>query len=272
MLPHSYLAGSMEGMLNPWCGDVGQITLGDPEQIAVVSGSADLLSRTWEFCNQIDHQGLLRGQSLESLSKMNWRVTDLFSVIDVLLLSAFCDTNDNPRVLEIGGGFGRTAEFLSKSIYPSMRYVNVDAVPVSLTYCFQYLRARFPDRKVSIVTRGSLIDLDSDFLVVPAWNLSLLDQLKFDISMNIESFQEISQSIVEFLHFADRQAVARGELCVSRECAKLQIQRRIQFPGALGLPLSTSVPQRVEQKSSDGSLPSHAAWQPCAKSNTSGDI
>ena len=123
MLPHSYLAGSMEGMLNPWCGDVGQITLGDPERIAVVSGSADLLSRTWEFCNQIDHQGLLRGQSLESLSKMNWRVTDLFSVIDVLLLSAFCDTNDNPRVLEIGGGFGRTAEFLSKSIYPSMRYV-----------------------------------------------------------------------------------------------------------------------------------------------------
>ena len=111
-----------------------------------------------------------------------------------------------------------------------MRYVNVDAVPVSLTYCFQYLRARFPDRKVSIVTRGSLIDLDSDFLVVPAWNLSLLDQLKFDISMNIESFQEMSQSIVNsYISLIDR---------LSREGSYVYLvnARNYKFKGAFNFP------------------------------------
>jgi SAM-dependent methyltransferase len=198
MLPQSYLVGNMEGMLNPWCGDIGQIPLGDPDLVASVSGSAELLPLTWEFCNQIDHLGLLREHSLESLAKLKWRVVDLFSVIDALLISAFCETGDRPRVLEIGGGFGRTAEFLSKSIYPSMRYVNVEAVPISLTYCFQYLRSRFPEKKVSIITRDSEVDTDSDFLVVPTWSLSKLERSAFDISINIESFQEMSQPIIDF--------------------------------------------------------------------------
>jgi SAM-dependent methyltransferase len=198
MLPESYLAGNMEGMLDPWCGDVGQVLLSDPDRVIAVSGSAELLPITWEFCNQIDHLGLLREHSLESLGKLNWRVIDLFSVIDTLLISAFCEVSNRPRILEIGGGFGRTAEFLSRSLYPSMRYVNIEAVPISLTYCFQYLRSRFPEKKVSIITKDSSIDLDSDFLVVPTWNLSRLQEDGFDISINIESFQEMSQPIVDF--------------------------------------------------------------------------
>jgi len=230
LLPESYLAGNMEGMLDPWCGDVGQIPLRDLALVASVSGSAELLPMTWEFCNQIDHLGLLRGQSLESLGKMNWRVVDLFSIIDALLISAFCETGDRPSVLEIGGGFGRTAEFLSKSIYPSMRYVNVEAVPISLTYCYQYLRSKFPGRKVSIVTKDSEIDLDSDFMVVPTWNLPRLTHAEFDLSINIESYQEMSQPIVDlYISLIDR-------LSHDRSYVYLINARNYKFKGDFNFP------------------------------------
>ena len=198
MLPQRYLNGAMEGMLDPWCGDIGQVPLADPARVASVSGVPDLLPLVWEFCNQIDHLGLLKGQSLESLGEKNWRVIDLFSVIDALIISAFCEIGDGPRVLEIGGGFGRTAEFLSKSIYPSMRYVNIEAVPISLTYCFQYLKSKFPDKNVSIVTGDSEFDPEADFTILPTWNVHKLRHSGFDLSINIESFQEMSQPIVDF--------------------------------------------------------------------------
>ncbi len=229
-LPESYRAGTMEGMLDPWCGNVGQLPLGDAELVASVSGSKELLPRTWEFCNQIDHRGLLQGVSLEALGALNWRVVDLFSVIDALLISAFCATSSGPRVLEIGGGFGRTAEFFSRSIYPSMRYVNVDAVPLSLTYCYQYLRSCFPEKKVSIVTRDSTIDHDSDFMVVPTWNLSKLDGSSFDISINIESFQEMSQPIVDFYTSLIDRLSSKGSYIYMINSRIYKFQGAFNFP------------------------------------------
>jgi len=77
-------------------------------------------------------------------------------------------------------------------------YVNVDAVPASLMYSYQYLKHRFPEKKVRILTSESSPDEDFDFLIVPAWQLDKLSFRDFDIGINIESLQEMNQELVDY--------------------------------------------------------------------------
>ncbi|NTW85116.1 MAG: putative sugar O-methyltransferase [Holophagaceae bacterium] len=212
MLSKEQARGSMSDLMKDWCGSVGELSLSDVSKITSVSGSHSMISGYETYLRSIDHQQLLQGLSLGELGDANWRVMDLGSLMDYLLLSAFLDiSQDNLKILEVGGGFGRLAEFLTLTGGPHMQYVNIDAVPASLMYCHQYLKHRFPDRKVMLFSPDRDIDSDCDFLVVPAWHLDQLQLSNFDLGINIESMQEMNQELVDsYLGYFERKVRTDG--------------------------------------------------------------
>src|SRR5262249_36736000 len=149
------------------------------------------------YARSIDHLGLLRELTLQDLADANWRVLDIESLMDFLQLAAFFDfTRPNQIILEIGGGFGRLIEFIVLLTGQSFRYINVDAVPSSMMYCHQYLKARFPERSVKLFNPDA--SNDCDFLIVPAWDLEKFRPGPIDLAINIESMQEMKQDLVDY--------------------------------------------------------------------------
>lgn len=212
MLPQELVKGTIADLMAPWCGDVGQLPLSDLAQIVKISGSADLIAKYEYFLRSIDHQNLLQGITLQELGARNWRFMDLGSLMDLLFISAFYDfSSARHKILEVGGGFGRLAEFMSLATDAKIQYVNVDAVPVSLMYSYQYLRHHFPEKKVQIFSSDSTPDEDFDFLIFPAWHLDKFSLRNFDLCVNIESMQEMNQELVDFyLKYFDNAIKTEG--------------------------------------------------------------
>jgi hypothetical protein len=227
MLPEELAEANMGGLMSAWCGPVGEIPLKDLAKVIHVSGSRELVPNMESFIRSIDHLGLVDNLTIQNLAEMNWCVMDLGSIMDFLLITAFCDldcskhcsnnnnTNFSPiksnflplqfeqltpsfNILEIGGGFGRLAEFLLNSHASNLKYVNIDAVPVSLMYSYLYLQKMFPSKKVCILTEITMNIDDFDILILPAWHLNKLSLSNFNLSINIESIQEMSQELANF--------------------------------------------------------------------------
>lgn len=199
MLPPELVKGTMEDLLNPWCGDIGQLPLNDPDRILHVAGTSDHVQKHENFLRQIDYKGCLENISISKLAEIQWRVMDLGSLMDVLLMYAFLDQNPGRlKILEIGGGFGRLAEFIALTHEPGVQYVNIDAVPASLMFCYQYLKHRFPDKIIHLFSPDMDTSTDFDFLIVPSWHLPAFQMSGFDLGINVESMQEMDQGLVDF--------------------------------------------------------------------------
>lgn len=174
------------------------------------------------YLRRADGQGLLAGVSLEDLAARHWRLLDLDSLMDFQHLSAFCDlTGDSLTVLEVGSGFGRLPEFLMKCLDRKIRYINVDAVPVSMMWFDAYMRRAFPDLRVATVTGPDSFDIaEFDIVTIPAWHLETVALPQVDIGINIESLQEMSQALVDgYVAFFDRTVRPGGTILLinSRE-------------------------------------------------------
>ncbi|MDB5971551.1 MAG: putative sugar O-methyltransferase [Hydrocarboniphaga sp.] len=231
MLPEQVACGPMSGLLDDWCGVIGQMPF--VEQAAAGGEYAKRFRQAIEFAQAIDHSGMLTGVPPSTLAAAHWRVLDWNSLVDFSLITAFCPLpNQGARLLEIGGGFGRIPEFFSLAGYRNLKYVNVDAVPASLMYCHEYLRRRFPEKKVSVYLgqdRAAIADVD--FLIVPAWRAAqALADDEFELSINIESFQEMSQPLVDhYIALLDRHTVKGG-------CVYMTNSRGYKFTGEYRFP------------------------------------
>lgn len=230
MLPPELMNGTMGALLDPWVGSAGEMLLSDADKIRA-SGAAPWVLGLENYLRAIDYLGCLGGVALEDLADAQWRVTDLGSLIDYLLNFAFLDEQTpRLRVLEIGGGFGRLAEFLALVHAPGIQYVNVDAVPASLMYCHQYLKHRFPDKKVRLFSPEMPADDAFDFLIVPSWHLPALKHAEFDLGVNIESMQEMNQGLVDFyLGLLDKKVRDGGQIYLANS-------REYKFRGTWSMP------------------------------------
>jgi SAM-dependent methyltransferase len=203
---------TMNDMLEPWCG-IGAARLGELNLSSPVDFTALYAALCEQYCRKIDHPGLLNGVTVGDLDSGHWRLLDLESLLDFLQISAFVDLH-RPRlsILEIGGGFGRLVEFMTAAAGRYFSYVNVDAVPLSLMYSYQYLKARFPAANIRLFDGAcSRAAKDCDFLIVPAWRLSELQLDPVDLAINIQSMQEMTQASVNFyIDYLDRQVVEDG--------------------------------------------------------------
>jgi hypothetical protein len=198
----------LELMLNPWVGVTGMRPLNE-----------ESVTKYESYLRSIDHLGLLPADILSHGQANDWRETDLGSVLDVSLLSAFSPAQQRSHrlaVCEVGGGYGRLAEALVGILSDSMHYVLVDAVPGSLMYAYMYLKSQLPNHKVGSFYNGDPYSEEYDFYIMPAWQVQQLPASTFDICINVESMQEMEQHHVDhYLNLFDRLTVADGLIYIS---------------------------------------------------------
>lgn len=208
-------------MLDPWVGITGMQVLGEKA-----------VEKYERFLRPIDHMQLLPSDILTHGKLNRWRETDLGSILDLSLITIFLADRSREKlaICEVGGGYGRLAEIFLETHHKRVHYVMIDAVPGSLMYAYFYLKSQFPELKIGSFYAGDDYDSSYDCYILPPWRTSVLQDAFFDISLNIESMQEMQQHHVDFyLQLFDRLTVLGGEVYLSNA-------RDYVFKGAWNIP------------------------------------
>ena len=113
------------------------------------------------------------------------------------VLQEFRGTADRRMVWEIGAGWGGFP-YQFKSLCPSVTYVISD-FPELFLFSATYLMTAFPDAEVGFWGQGPTDRLfarwrDLDFIFVPNTVLTELKPPRLDLTLNIVSFQEMTQA------------------------------------------------------------------------------
>ena len=83
-------------------------------------------------------------------------------------------------------------------------------------YSYLYLKSQFPDLRIGSYYNDEAYTGDFDCYIMPSWYAHLLPGSSFDISINIESLQEMSQHHVDYyLALFDRLTKPEGEIYLS---------------------------------------------------------
>ena len=135
-----------------------------------------------------------------------------------------------PIILEIGGGWGSLGEHFQR-IFPDLIYIIVD-IPETLLFSTSYLTLLHGQTRVRKEAGDSKLSLNSlaeaSFLMLPNYALGAISDLNFDLTINIQSFQEMTADQVrQYLEFLaprtsillsdnqDKQDVSEQDICVS---------------------------------------------------------
>ncbi len=205
---------SLRDMIHAWVG-WGRlpVTATSAESIET-TGHSDFATHVLRHVAQIDHLGLITPSFVDHARKHQWLVADLYSLMDVLELTAFLGATNGPkvRILEIGGGWGRLAEMMLKLFPGLVEYVMVDAVPISLVSAEAYLRHELPKASIGSFISGDIYQPGSfDLYFVPSWEVEQLGTARFDAVVNIESFQEMTQEQVDlYIGWFDQMIADNG--------------------------------------------------------------
>ena len=100
-------------------------------------------------------------------------------------------------ICEVGGGFGRLAEAFLRN--GPCHFVMLDAVPAVLMYAYEYMRAAFPQHRIGSYYAGDTYGPGWDCYVLPMWRSDLLPDGAFDLSLNVESMQEMNAFQVAYV-------------------------------------------------------------------------
>lgn len=159
----------------------------------------------YDFLKVTDHVGLMphyfKDETCWSPHAHGLRVADLGTIMDVNLPTAFLPMDDLQKlyIAEVGGGYGRLAEVFFNVFPGQIRYLLVDSVPASLWFAYEYMRNAHPDIKVGFYFNGDEPDFEKfDCYVMPGWRMELVAGMKFDLTVNIQSMQEMDQRNVDF--------------------------------------------------------------------------
>ena len=105
---------------------------------------------------------------------------------------------ERPLVCEIGGGWGGFA-YQFKTLFPRTTYVIVD-FPELFLYSATYLGALFPDARLVFAGTADMATIDgwrdADFVFVPHVLFRLVSALPLDLTINMVSFQEMTDAQV----------------------------------------------------------------------------
>jgi putative sugar O-methyltransferase len=102
---------------------------------------------------------------------------------------------DRPIVCEIGPGWGGFA-YQFKTLFPKTTYVLVDFAELFL-FSATYLATVFPGARLHFAADDSLTGWqDADFVFVPHTSAAIVSQLPLDLTVNMVSFQEMTDAQV----------------------------------------------------------------------------
>ena len=178
----------------------------------------DVVQEYHTYLKGIDHLGILSNY-FEANGDMKDKahglmITDLGSIIDVNMISAFLDPDaEKYNILEVGGGYGRLAEvFFNMYGKEKIKYVLLDAVPASLMYSYLYLSKNFPDLRIGFYYHEDPFDMDLfDCYIMPSWHFDVSAYARvFDCCVNIQSMQEMKQDHVNYYLGMFNEALKNG--------------------------------------------------------------
>ena len=198
---------TLNDMLDPFIGCIGLQPV-----------DANAITCYEPFLRGIDHLGLCKTDMLAQARSRGWVKSDLGTLMDLNLLTAYLPTPLRPRlkVVEVGGGYGRLAEGLMRLLPGGVHHLLIDAVPGSLMYAYLYLRRAFPRRRIGSFYAGDAYDPGFDCYVMPAWHSPELPDDAFDLAVNIESMQEMSAEHIEYyLGLFDRVTSPEATIYIS---------------------------------------------------------
>lgn len=119
--------------------------------------------------------------------------------------SSLCSA-DSPKVLEIGAGYGGLTYHLSRIIRKAQYFI-VD-LPETLLFPAAYLTMTCPERSLYLYDpqdRGAvpLTGFEGyDFVLLPNYALHHLNELRFQLAINVGSFQEMNcEQLAQYLDF-----------------------------------------------------------------------
>ena len=208
--------------------------------------TAEVLEHYRPFLSEIDHLGLLAPfLNAETGNQYTRMITDLGTVIDVNLITRYLkhSKGDHTYILELGGGYGRLAEAFLGIFEHQVKYVIIDAVPESLVYAYLYLSKNLPDSGVGFYYCGHDFDLTMyDCYIVPTWHFEEVNRYKFDVAINIDSMQEMTQEQIDYyLSLFDRVTKLGGEIYVSN--SRDYYQKEFKYPKHWRLHLKRNTPR-----------------------------
>lgn len=226
---------SMDKMLGGWIGS-GQMPSIDERSQARY---ADVLAHH-------DPLSLWRENVLPTAVRSRLGVGDLGSIMDLNLLYSFRPTNPQgpTSFLEVGGGYGRLAEAALNVFGESIRYVMVDSVPGSLYYAREYLSRACPEARIGSYYNGDPFDLQTySCFIVPAWHFERLNTQTYDVCVNIESFQEMSQIHVDYFLALFARVTREGSLVYVSNAHDYLFQGDWNYPDTWQKLLCTNTPR-----------------------------
>lgn len=152
-----------------------------------------------DFLTKIDFLELFETLK-KQYEKLDYKVTDLGTIIDINLISGLIDTHiEKLNILEVGGGYGRLAEAFLNVYKGQVKYVMLDSVPASLMFAYLYLKNNYPDLKIGMYYNNDEFDMNKfDLYIIPSWHFESLNNLDYDVCINIESMQEMLQFHVDY--------------------------------------------------------------------------
>jgi hypothetical protein len=183
---------NMKQMLDPWIGCTGLQNI-SPEFVSLY---LDFLKEI-DFLNIVPTYFNLDGSLKEEAEKLV--IADLGSMVDVNLIDSYASSTKPLKVIEVGGGYGRLAEALINIYDSNIKYVLVDSVAASTLYSYQYLKRTFPNLRIGFYYNKDEFDLERfDCYIAPAWHFENINNITYDIAVNIQSMQEMEQHHVDY--------------------------------------------------------------------------
>jgi SAM-dependent methyltransferase len=135
------------------------------------------------------------------------------AIYEVNFLNNFLDFKNKRgieyRILDIGGGYGRIAPFFN-FLFDEITYVNIDLCTTSLICSHSFLKHNIKDKEIFLIMDNNIKIFKKGFYILPMWYYNLIPKNYFDLIININSMQEMTQLQIDFyLQFINK--VAKNE-------------------------------------------------------------
>jgi len=105
--------------------------------------------------------------------------------------------SDEIKILDIGGGYSRIAPFFN-ALFKKITYVNIDLCTTSIISSKSFLKHNLQDKDVYLITnKNEKID-KIGFYIIPMWYYEIIPNECFDLILNINSMQEMTQIQIDF--------------------------------------------------------------------------
>ncbi len=159
-----------------------------------------------------------------------WPNRSLLMLRALDIINNFSNKNNSLNVLEIGSGPAILAGLMMYKM--NTFHILVD-LPEQIVTGFSFLSQYFPEKKILLpdeVSKNNIDSSNADVIFITPEQMNLIKNAKFDITVNMFSFQEMSyDAINEYFKFIRAHSVKNNMLYCINRISKLSVHDNIKI-------------------------------------------